>query len=140
MTRSSSHVSTHNVGSFGACRWNQAFLQADGRPLFTGYTTLDFSNVNVFVMRLTTSGAPVPDLWDAGEATVDISGMWDEAQAIAVQPDGKNITGGRSFASIFGNSTWSLSRLTSSGALEIRSAPVGELRLTRVRETTWSWE
>ena len=44
--------------------------------------------------------------------------MWDEAQAIAVQPDGKIITGGRSFASIFGNSTWSLSRLTSSGALE----------------------
>jgi uncharacterized delta-60 repeat protein len=68
-----------------------AALQPDGKIVVAGRVADGgAANPDVGLVRYNTDGTPDPDFGDAGVVRADLTaGNWDEASAVAVQPDGK---------------------------------------------------
>lgn len=67
-----------------------AALQADGKIVVVGRAARDGgSNPDVGIVRYTVAGVPDTTFGTGGVVRKDLSGDWDEATDVAIQPDGK---------------------------------------------------
>jgi len=72
-------------------------VQADGRIVAAGFAHTDNSILSDFaVVRYDSSGALDPTFGGAGLVRTDFAGRYDEALAVAVQPDGRIVVAGSS--------------------------------------------
>ena len=89
-------------------------LQADGKIVATGNTFLSASSRTVAVLRLESDGSLDPTFGTAGVTVTSLPGGASEAAALAIQPDGKIVVGGRA-----SNGTrFALLRYDSAGVLD----------------------
>lgn len=70
-------------------------LGPNGKIVVAGYTYHGEGNVDIALASYETNGTLDPAFSDDGRVTLDI-GSWDSAEAVAVQSDGKIVTGGTS--------------------------------------------
>ena len=71
-----------------------AALQPDGKIVAVGLTVGPAFNRNFGVVRLEADGDPDPGFDQDGVVTTDFAGAVDQANAVAVQPDGKIVVAG----------------------------------------------
>jgi uncharacterized delta-60 repeat protein len=97
---------------FGGSDAGQALaLQPDGKIVVAGYSQVN-NNTNFAIARLNSNASPDAGFGQAGRAVVDFGGASDEAEGVALQPDGKIVvvgTGGREPA---------IARLDTNGTLD----------------------
>lgn len=89
-------------------------IQPDGKIVSVGESDFD-----ILALRLNTNGSPDAGFGILGKVTVDFSGGRDGASSLVLQPDGKMVIGGSSWANSnasFNNSA--LIRLNSNGTLD----------------------
>ncbi|WKN21811.1 M10 family metallopeptidase C-terminal domain-containing protein [Azotobacter vinelandii] len=86
-------------------------LQADGKILLAGLSANDFGAI-----RLNADGSLDTGFGVGGKVTVDIAGSYDQANALAVQPDGKILLAGNGHNGA--NYDFSLIRLNADGSLD----------------------
>ena len=111
-------------------------LQPDGKILLGGFGTDSNGHDAFLVARLDRNGLLDASFGDAGRVLVQLggssspSGVSSEADALALQPDGKILAGG--FASS-GNAGFILTRLTADGRFDSTFGTAGKARAGRVR-------
>jgi uncharacterized delta-60 repeat protein len=72
-------------------------VQADGRVVAAGFAHTDHSVLqDVALVRYDPGGTPDPTFGDGGRVRTDFGGRFDEALAVAVQPDGRIVVAGSS--------------------------------------------
>jgi uncharacterized delta-60 repeat protein len=92
-------------------------VQADGRIVAAGFAHTNDTIVSDFaVVRYAAGGALDPTFGLGGRVRTDFDGRFDEALAVAVQPDGKVVVAGGS--SDAGGTDMAVARYTSDGALD----------------------
>jgi uncharacterized delta-60 repeat protein len=70
-------------------------VQADGKIVGSGrWNDVNFSNDNVFIMRLSPNGSLDASFGNGGYTVTDYNGLWDWGQNMAVQSDGKFVIAG----------------------------------------------
>lgn len=79
-------------------------LQQDGKIVVAGYERSDATGDSVAVSRYTADGKQDAGFGDDGVAKADFGTPSDRGHAVAVQPDGKILVGGRSHDPIAGDS------------------------------------
>jgi uncharacterized delta-60 repeat protein len=87
----------HAVAGFTTAFGNALAKQADGKILLAGKTTYLW-DPNVLVARFNPDGTPDAGWGNGGIAQSDWGTDWDDARAIAVQPDGKIVLAGKTDA------------------------------------------
>ncbi len=88
-------------------------LQTDGKILVAG--TFYSANESLFAIARYNTNGTLDDSFDAdGKATVDVTGIFDEADALAIQADGKILIGGNSLDNLT-DFNYALVRLASNG-------------------------
>ncbi|WP_349572708.1 M10 family metallopeptidase C-terminal domain-containing protein [Azotobacter salinestris] len=96
-------------------------LQADGKILVAGLSADDFGAI-----RLNADGSLDTGFGDAGKTRVDIAGSYDQANALAVQPDGKILLAGNGHNGA--NYDFSVIRLNADGTLDTGFGNGGKAR------------
>lgn len=92
-------------------------VQADGRIVAAGFAHTDNSIISDFALtRYDSSGALDPTFGTGGRVRTDFGGRFDEALAIAVQPDGRVVVAGNS--SDANGSDMAVARYNSDGLLD----------------------
>jgi uncharacterized delta-60 repeat protein len=92
-------------------------VQADGRIVAAGFAHTNDSIISDFALaRYDTSGALDPTFGAGGRVRTDFGGRFDEALAVAVQPDGRIVVAGSS--SDASGSDMAVARYTSDGTLD----------------------
>ena len=91
---------------------NALALQPDGKIVVAGATSAGL-NGDVAVMRLRSDGSLDGDFNGTGKRIIDYGG-YDDAQGVAVQPDGKIVVAGRGN----GNSDFAVTRLRPDGGFD----------------------
>ena len=86
---------THQFRAYNA---SDVAVQPDGKFLITGYGYFAYGHGNystdAFILRYNTDGSPDESFGDRGVVISDYSNSADEAEKIAIRPDGKIIIGG----------------------------------------------
>jgi uncharacterized delta-60 repeat protein len=101
-------------------------VQDDGKVLVGGYSTSGITFINEFMLvRFNEDGTPDDSFGSNGVVTTAISGMGDEAQGIALQPDGKIILVGMSFTGE--DYDFSVARYNTDGSLDSTFSDDGKL-------------
>jgi uncharacterized delta-60 repeat protein len=90
-------------------------LQPDGKIVAAGISKADGSNPNVALARYNADGTLDASFSGDGKVTTDFSGGYDQAYAVALQPDGKIVVGGAT-AGLGGR--FLIARYDTSGALD----------------------
>jgi uncharacterized delta-60 repeat protein len=72
---------------------NKLLIQPDGKIVVVGYSGSS-SNFRQFITRYLTNGTPDNSFGNSGVVTLDIPGNLTSGLSIALQPDGKIVTGG----------------------------------------------
>jgi uncharacterized delta-60 repeat protein len=95
-------------------------LQTDGRILLVGSTSVTGQIVatNFLVVRLNADGSLDSTFGNSGKVATDFFGNYDQANSIAVQPDGRIIVGGIVTNAGPGSLTSALVRYDSDGSLD----------------------
>ena len=92
-------------------------VQADGRIVAAGFAHTDNSIISDFALtRYDSSGALDPTFGTGGRVRTDFGGRFDEALAVAVQPDGRVVVAGNS--SDANGSDMAVARYNSDGLLD----------------------
>jgi uncharacterized delta-60 repeat protein len=92
-------------------------IQADGRIVAAGFAHTNNSIISDFALtRYDTSGALDPTFGTGGRVRTDFGGRFDEALAVAAQPDGKIVVAGSSSDAT--GSDMAVARYTSDGTLD----------------------
>jgi uncharacterized delta-60 repeat protein len=93
-------------------------IQADGRIVAAGFAHTNDSIISDFALaRYDTSGALDPTFGAGGRVRTDFGGRFDEALAVAVQPDGRIVVAGNS--SDASGSDMAVARYNSDGTLDL---------------------
>jgi uncharacterized delta-60 repeat protein len=103
---------TTTIGTASAVR--AIAVQTDGKIIAVGYT--QGSNKDFAVARYTSAGVLDATFGTAGKITTDIAGADDQANAVAIQSDGKIVVVGQSV--LGGVTDFALVRYTTAGALD----------------------
>jgi uncharacterized delta-60 repeat protein len=90
-------------------------LQPDGKIVAAGISKADGSNPNVALARYNADGTLDASFSGDGKVTTDFSGGYDQAYAVALQPDGKIVVGG---ATTGLGGRFLIARYDTSGALD----------------------
>jgi uncharacterized delta-60 repeat protein len=90
-------------------------LQLDGKIVAAGISNSDGSNPNVALARYNADGTLDASFSGDGKVTTDFTGGYDQAYAVALQPDGKVVVGGAA-AGLGGR--FLIARYDTSGALD----------------------
>jgi uncharacterized delta-60 repeat protein len=69
-------------------------LQSDGKIVAAGTSDAGNSDSHVVLLRLTTSGVPDSTFGTGGVVTTDVTGDYEQANDVAIQPDGKIVVAG----------------------------------------------
>jgi uncharacterized delta-60 repeat protein len=92
-------------------------VQPDGRVVAAGFAHTDDSILSDFALtRYDARGVADPTFGDGGRVRTDFGGRFDEALAVAVQPDGRIVVAGAS--SDAAGSDMAVARYTGDGALD----------------------
>jgi uncharacterized delta-60 repeat protein len=92
-------------------------VQADGRIVAAGFAHTNDSIISDFALtRYDTSGALDPTFDTGGRVRTDFGGRFDEALAVAIQPDGRIVVAGNS--SDASGSDMAIARYNSDGTLD----------------------
>lgn len=75
-------------------------LQADGKIVMAGYTSVAGASNDFAIARLNSDGSPDLGFGVDGKNSLDFFGLTDVATAVAIQPSGKIVVGGYAFKSI----------------------------------------
>ncbi|MBP6338388.1 MAG: hypothetical protein KA375_12375 [Vitreoscilla sp.] len=105
-------------------------LQADGGILVAGMARASGGSTtaeDMGIKRYLPNGTVDAAFGTAGFVRVDIAGRADDANAIAVQPDGKIVLGGLAVMTVLGASDFALARLDANGALDAGFGSGGKL-------------
>ncbi len=94
----SSGLVIFDAGTGSDAAWSMA-LQDDGKIILAGTVYHQFSSVDDMAMvRLNSDGTPDNSFGTAGFVFTDIDQHWDNANDIALQPDGKILLAGEGYA------------------------------------------
>jgi uncharacterized delta-60 repeat protein len=91
-------------------------VQPDGRIVAAG-STLDGGALAFALARYMPDGALDPAFGAGGRVTTSFFGVFDQAAAVAIQPDGKIVVAGVAYRSVT-NSEFALARYTPDGSLD----------------------
>lgn len=92
-------------------------VQTDGKIVSAGYTEKDYQS-SFLVMRILPDGSPDPDFGTNGVAMAKISEFSNEANAVAIQSDGKIVIGGVTRPQENTNEDFALVRFMPDGTLD----------------------
>ncbi|HEV8230928.1 MAG TPA: delta-60 repeat domain-containing protein [Thermoanaerobaculia bacterium] len=106
-------VTTFDLPAMGA---NAVALQADGKIVAAGFTFDETANIDFGIARYQTDGTLDATFDFDGRARVDFFGLFDTANAVAIQPDGKIVVAGSAANSL--GSDFALVRYNSDGSLD----------------------
>jgi uncharacterized delta-60 repeat protein len=102
---------------FGGAEWATSMvLQADGKIVLAGHTSASANGGDFAVARLNPNGSLDTTFSGDGKQTIDI-GSYDQANGIAIQPDGKMVLAGYFFISGT-TSEAAVARLNANGTLD----------------------
>jgi uncharacterized delta-60 repeat protein len=102
-------------------------LQPDGKLVVAGYSVSSGSTTDFAVARYTIRGGLDDSFGRGGVATSDLL-PFDQAFAVAVQPDGKILAAGRASADVnFGPSLFALARYNPDGSPDVSFGQVGKV-------------
>lgn len=99
-------------------------IQSDGRIVVAGEAQVA-GNFNALLARFTTTGALDATFGIGGVTTTSFTTQGDQANAIALQSDGKIVIAGRT--ALFGTSDFALARYTTDGALDVTFGTGGKV-------------
>jgi uncharacterized delta-60 repeat protein len=91
-------------------------LQPDGKIVAAGISSSDGSNPNVALARYAADGSRDASFGGDGKVTTDFTGGYDQAYAVALQPDGKIVVGG---AAVGLGGRFLIARYDTSGTLDV---------------------
>jgi uncharacterized delta-60 repeat protein len=116
-----SSFGTHGTATFdisGSFDYGYAVaLQADGKVLVAGASDTGAANdYDMAVVRLNDDGTLDSSFGAGGQATFDIAGEYDAAQALSVLADGKILLGGQS--NLAGDADFATLRINADGSLD----------------------
>jgi uncharacterized delta-60 repeat protein len=97
-------------------------LQADGKIVVAGIASQDF-----FVLRYNNDGSPDNSFDDDGVATVSLSTGYDQANAVAIQPDGRIVAAGTSLDTANNQYRFAIARFSVNGAPDVSLAGSGKV-------------
>jgi uncharacterized delta-60 repeat protein len=97
-------------------------LQPDGKIVVAGIAAQDF-----FVLRYNNDGSPDNSFDDDGVATVSLSTGYDQANAVAIQPDGKIVAAGTSLDTAHNQYRFAIARFSVNGAPDVALAGSGKV-------------
>jgi uncharacterized delta-60 repeat protein len=97
-------------------------LQADGKIVVAGINAQDF-----FVLRYNNDGSPDNSFDDDGVATVSLSTGYDQANAVAIQPDGRIVAAGTSLDTANNQYRFAIARFSVNGAPDVSLAGSGKV-------------
>ena len=89
-------------------------LQADGKIVVAGISAQDF-----FVLRYNNDGSPDNSFDDDGVATVSLSTGYDQANAVAIQPDGRIVAAGTTLDTANNQYRFAVARFMANGAPDV---------------------
>ncbi|MGF6884395.1 putative delta-60 repeat protein [Nocardia sp. GAS34] len=107
---------------------NAVALQSDGKIVVAGSTVNPdpAQGENFVLVRYTADGKLDPSFGQGGKVSTDFGGKADDAQALAIEPDGKIIVVGTSHGTATGDNI-ALARYTTDGKLDTRFGQGGEV-------------
>jgi uncharacterized delta-60 repeat protein len=116
------------VGTVGKA--NAVALQPDGKIVLAGATGPSGGPDDFAAVRLTAAGVPDASFGSGGTRTVDLGGD-DQANALALQADGKIVLAGSTTTTVFGqpNPTFAAARLNPDGSLDAGFGSGGTVNL-----------
>jgi uncharacterized delta-60 repeat protein len=110
---------TTSFGSSTSTGWSLA-LQPDGKIVVAG----EYSNA-VALARYLPAGLLDPEFGTGGKVTTSIGGMYDSANSVAIQPDGKIVVAGNAYNG--SNYDFGLVRYLSNGSLDTAFGTSGKV-------------
>lgn len=103
------------VGIFGGAK--AVAIQADGKILAAGTSHAQSGGDRFSLVRYKLNGSLDPDFGSGGISIIDFSGWIEEANAMALQPDGKIVVAGSNLSSS-SQRNFALARYLSNGSLD----------------------
>ena len=103
--------STHDLGQALA-------IQADGRIVAVGSSQIPDRASTFAVARYQTDGSLDPSFGQGGEVLTDVGPSSDDAQAVAIQPDGKIVVAGSVLSQNFTDGSFGIVRYNTDGSLD----------------------
>jgi uncharacterized delta-60 repeat protein len=91
-------------------------IQADGKIVVAGETTLSVTGSDFVVVRYNADGSRDNSFGGSGVVTTDFGSSFDFAYAAAIQPDGKIVAAG--YSAVNGNNDFALVRYNANGSLD----------------------
>ena len=105
---------------------NAVALQPDGRILIAGMVSdLASASLHLAVARYAADGTPDSGFGTAGTVATPIGAGGAQANAVAVEPDGKIVVAGTAFASGTSDDQFTLARYTADGSLDTSFGSAG---------------
>jgi uncharacterized delta-60 repeat protein len=96
---------------------NDVVVQPDGKIVAAGITSVDAVNSDFALARYGADGALDPSFGTGGKVTTDFFGLFDRADAMALQPDGKIVVAGLTGDRV-SQGDFALARYNSDGTLD----------------------
>ncbi len=93
-------------------------LDPDGRIVVAGFANTGRGYTDAFVARLTSEGGFDSSFATSGIALIQQPSNGTEIQALALQPDGQIVAGGRAWGPAYYQSRWLLARYSDAGVLD----------------------
>ncbi|HEX5732275.1 MAG TPA: delta-60 repeat domain-containing protein [Blastocatellia bacterium] len=93
-------------------------LQPDGKIVLAGSADLNRTKSPIAVARYNTDGTPDTSFGNEGKLTLKLLGSRSQANAVAIQPNGKIILAGWVLSEALGREVFAVARLNSNGALD----------------------
>jgi uncharacterized delta-60 repeat protein len=115
---------TLDIGSYDDSA-RAAAVQSDGKVVLAGYAANGIGLTDFAVARLLTNGAPDTTFHSTGSAAIAMSGSYDEAAGVAIQPDGRIVLAG--YARVGASDDFAVARLEADGSLDASFGGTGKV-------------